>query len=178
MGVVIRGAVGLCRLQENGNTRLLDLYGPNEVIHFPLSRHQAVEMEAISDAIVQFISQRELNEALISDPSLARDILAALTAQVSLNLDQIALIGGTPFDKLRYYLLRLIYRPFDTDRTVVSIRHHPITTMTINRTALAAYLGTSTTRLACMLRALEGDGVIRLLTPRHLEILEEAKLLG
>ncbi|WP_432343322.1 helix-turn-helix domain-containing protein [Shinella yambaruensis] len=74
--------------------------------------------------------------------------------------------------------MRLIYRPFDTDRKVVSIRHHPITTVTINRIALAAYLGTSTTKLARMLRALEGDGVIRLLAPRHVEILEQAKLLG
>lgn len=40
MGVVIRGVVALCRLQENGNTRVLDFYGPNEVIHSAFFRRR------------------------------------------------------------------------------------------------------------------------------------------
>lgn len=42
--------------------------------------------------------------------------------------------------------------------------------------ALAAYAGTTTTNLAHMLKAFHEEGVIRALTPRRFEILDEARL--
>ncbi|WP_234895968.1 helix-turn-helix domain-containing protein [Sinorhizobium medicae] len=83
---------------------------------------------------------------------------------------------GRAIDRLGYFLLRAIYRPFDLDRTVVSIERSSIAVVTINRTALAVHIGTTTTNLAHLLLALQEEGIIRALTPRRFEVLEETRL--
>lgn len=176
LGVIVDGVVAIRRLGRDGNNRILQILGPNDIVYPTVSRHPDIEFETLTPATVRCIDPAQLTAALRNDPELANAILNAATSQLQCCLHQIACMSERPIDRLGFFLLRAIYRPFDPDRTVVSIKRNPIAVVTINRTALAAHIGITTTSLAHLLLALQEEGVIRALTPRRFEILEEARL--
>lgn len=176
LGVVVDGVVAIRRLRRNGKNRILQFLGLNDLVYPTLCSHPDIEFETLTPATVRCLNPAQLTSAFGSDPELANAVLAAAASQLHGCLHQIALMSERPIDRLGFFLLRAIYRPFDHDRTVVSIKRNPIAVVTINRTALAAHIGTSTTNLAHLLLALQEEGIIRALTPRRFEILEEARL--
>ncbi|AWI62276.1 hypothetical protein N181_24710 [Sinorhizobium fredii USDA 205] len=173
---IVDGVVAIRRLGRDGNNRILQILGPNDIVYPTVSRHPDIEFETLTPATVRCIDPAQLTAALRNDPELANAILNAATSQLQCCLHQIACMSERPIDRLGFFLLRVIYRPFDHDRTVVSIKRNPIAVVTINRTALAAHIGITTTSLAHLLLALQEEGIIRALTPRRFEILEEARL--
>ncbi|MCG5485469.1 MAG: helix-turn-helix domain-containing protein [Sinorhizobium meliloti] len=176
LGVVIDGVVAVRRLRRDGNNPILQFFGPNEIVYPALTRRQDIELETLTAATIRCLNPAQLTSAFTSDPELANAVLAAAASQLHSCLDQIAFMSERAIGRLGCFLLRAVYRPFDQDRTVVSIRRNPIAVVTINRTALAAHIGTTTTNLAHMLLALQEEGIIRALTQRRFEILEEARL--
>ena len=176
VGVVIDGVVAVRRLRRDGNNPILQFFGPNEIVYPALVRRPDIEFETLTPATIRCLSPAQLTSVLSSAPELANAMLAAAASHLHNCLDQIPFMSERPFDRLCLFLLRAIYRPFDQDRTVVSIRRNSIAVVTINRAALAAHVGTTTTNLAHLLLALQEEGIIRVLTPRHFEILEEARL--
>ncbi|MCA1408071.1 Crp/Fnr family transcriptional regulator [Ensifer sp. IC3342] len=176
LGVMVDGVLAVRRLRRNGNNRILQFLGPNDFVYPTLCSHPDIEVETLTPATIRCLNPAQLSAALNSDPELANAVLAAATSQLQSCLGQIAFMSERPIDRLGFFLLRAIYRPFDHDRTVVSIQRNPIAVVTINRTALAAHIGITTTNLAYLLLALQEEGIIRALTPRRFEILEEARL--
>lgn len=176
VGIVIDGVMAVRRLRRDGNNPILQFFGPNDIVYPALTRRPDIELETLTPATIRCLNPAQLASAFNSDPELANAVLAAAASQLHSCLDQIASKGERAIDRLCFFLLRAIYRPFDQDRTVVSIKRNPIAVVTINRTALAAHLGTTTTNLAHLLLALQEEGIIRPLTPRRFEMLEEARL--
>ncbi|MCK3780950.1 Crp/Fnr family transcriptional regulator [Ensifer sesbaniae] len=176
LAVLVDGVVAIRRLRRDGNNRILQFLGPNDLVYPTLCSRPDIEFETLTPATVRCLNPAQLSAALNSDPELASAVLAAATSQLQSYLGQVAFMSERPIDRLGFFLLRAIYRPFDQDRTVVSIKRNPIAVVTINRTALAAHIGTTTTNLAHLLLALQEEGIIRVLTPRRFEILEEARL--
>ncbi len=176
LGVMVDGVVAIRRLGRDGNNRILQILGPNDIVYPMLSRHPDIEFEMLAPATVRCIDPAQLTVALRNDPKFAKAILSGAASQLQCCLHQIACMSERPIDRLGSFLLRAIYRPFDHDRTVVSIKRNPIAVVTINRTALAAHIGITTTSLAHLLLALQEEGIIRALTPRRFEILKESRL--
>ncbi|NVD42814.1 Crp/Fnr family transcriptional regulator [Ensifer sp. HO-A22] len=175
-GVIIDGVVAARGLRRDGNNPILQFFGPHDIISLAIARNREIEFEILTPATIRCLDQAQLKAAIRSAPELATTLLTAAASQLQGCLDQIAFMRGRAIDRLGYFLLRAIYRPFDLDRTVVSIKRNSIAVVTINRTALAAHIGTTTTNLAHLLLALQEEGIIRALTPRRFEVLEETRL--
>lgn len=175
VGIVIDGVVAIRRLSRNGSNPVLQLLGPNEIVCPAFTRRPDIEFETLTPATIRCLNPTQLTSAF-RDPASANAVLAAAVSQLQSGLHQIAFMRECPIDRLGFFLLRAIYRPLDQDRTVVSMKRSPIAVVTINRTALAAHIGTTTTQLAHLLLTLQEEGIIRALTPRRFEILEEARL--
>lgn len=176
VGVLIDGVVAVRRLRRDGNNPILQFFGPNEIVYPALARRPDIEFETLTPATIRCLSPAQLTSAFSSAPELANAMPAAAASQLRSCLEQIAFMSERPIDRLGNFLLRAIYRPFDQDRTVVSIKRNPIAVVTINRAALAAHIGITTTNLAHLLLALQEEGIIRPLTPRRFEILDEPRL--
>lgn len=176
LGVVVDGVVAVRRLRRDGNNPILQFFGPNDIIYPALTHRPDVEFDTLTPATIRCLNPAQLTSVLSSDPELANAVLASAASQLHGCLDQIAFMSERPLDRLGYFLLRAIYRTSDQDQTVLSIKRNPIAVVTINRTALAAHIGITTTNLAHLLLALQEEGIIRPLTPRRFEILDEARL--
>ncbi len=176
LGLIVSGSVAVWKLRGDGNNRVLSFLGPNEIVSPEFFRSPVLELEAASEVIVRCLSAAQLKEALLKEPCLADLLMEAASSQLSAAVSQVALVGGNRIGSLRHFFLRIVSRPLDGDRTVVSIKRNHVVVSNISRTALAAHIGVSSSRLSHMLRSLQEAGLIRALTPHRFEILDFGRL--
>jgi CRP/FNR family transcriptional regulator, anaerobic regulatory protein len=172
-GVVLSGALRICKLREDGALHVLGLLFAGDLFGAPIGGLRAAGVEAATEARVACLDRRSLASLLESDRELERDFLLAALSEVDAAYELVLLLGiPNRQARMAAFLLALVERGVGWRGP----RGRTILDLPVPRRDVAAYLGVAIETVSRSLHALEHAGAIRLVEANSIEIMDECLL--
>lgn len=170
--IVNRGKVRIYRLAESGKEQLVRILNPGdfagELALFSESTHEAYA-EAIIDTRVCMIRRSDLQDFLMSYPSIALKILAEFSNRLELSETQAARFST---EKVETRIALFLAESLNTEEQGATEL-----TLPMSKKNLASYLGTTPETISRKFNKLEEKGYIKQVTHKKIKILDLDGLL-
>ena len=172
LGIMEKGVVGIYSYSIIGNRRMVRLLGPGDIVVDSQIAAWPGNAESATAVVIRCMDKFMLDKLATDKPKLFGWLADELAQQSQAAQEVKCAINRLPADgRLALFLTKLIERPLEGKSNVVSWRRNPVVGIPISRDDLASYLGLSPAKLNQAVQILQQCGIIRLLTPRHFEIL-------
>lgn len=169
IGIILSGLVKIATIDEQGNEHVLQLLHPGEMIGDPFGAPAPFSHDAATETRICLTQRAVVKEAFDRQPSAyAAHLRIAMRQQLEHHFAQLALRGRNSLQRIACWISTQVTAP-GADR-VLSVR------ILLSRKDLASLLEMTVETLSRNLHQLEDRGVIRIVTPERLEILDLARL--
>jgi CRP-like cAMP-binding protein len=165
------GVIRISRCAENGRRQILAFRVPGDLLGRPENGRYVNSAETVGPAKVYRIAWLRMQQMMQADPQLQLHFLTKVADDFRQAEHRIMTLGQqNTCQRLASFILDLMYFPefFDEKRSLLKLP--------VNRFDLADYLGTVTKSSERAFARLEGEGLIRRVASRTIEILDIAGL--
>lgn len=155
---VVSGTVRLVRMLSDGRRQVLDFLHPGQFFGFTHGAIYQMTAEAVTKVTLVRYQRRQVDDLVVTRPSLARFILDRASDELHTAQEQMVLLGRrTAKERLAVFLLETARRsdPQKVDRN----RTH----LSMGRRDIADYLGLTIETVCRVLSQLKQSGLIQLL---------------
>jgi CRP-like cAMP-binding protein len=167
------GLIRISRLTENGRRQILAFRSRGDLAGLPHGGHYANSAETVSAARVLRIPWLQLQGLMMTEPNLPYLLIEKLASQVRDAQKRILILGQQSIhQRLALFLLDCLEVPAFYDAAQAKLR------IPVNRFDLADYLGTAPESTARAFARLEGEGLVKRIDARTIEIRDLAGLQG
>lgn len=169
VGIILSGLVKICTIDEHGNDHVLQILHPGEMVGDPFGASVPFSFDAATDATLCLTQRAPMKEAFDRHPdSYAAHLRIAMRQQLELHFAQLSMRGRNSLQRIAYWIST--QTPEAGPDRVLSVR------ILLSRRDLASLLEMTVETLSRNLHQLEDRGVIRIVTPERLEILDATQL--
>lgn len=173
IGYVLDGTLAMLQDLEDGKRHILGLLVPTDVLGRVFNGPSGYRIETLSPARILCLDRAPFEQVLRENPAAERLFLVHLLDEVDAAREWLLLISGRKVtNRLASFLTILARRSGLMCDGKPDVIHVPLA-----RKDLAQYLGARPETLSRALHKLERKGVLRILDPYHLEILDDEALL-
>lgn len=178
LGFVLEGVLGMRKVLVDGRAHIIGLLVPTDVYGRLSPRPVAFQVEALTDSKVLCIAQAPLEKFLTGHVEIGRRFLTRALDELDALREWILLLGARKIStRVASFLVILGRRSLRSladgvqDKTALRVN------IPIPRANLAEHLGTTVESLSRALRELQHDGVIEMVDPYNVKILDMNGLL-
>lgn len=169
IGVVLSGLVKITTLDEQGNEHVLQLLHPGAMVGDPFGAAAAFSYDAATDTRLCLTPRSAMKEVFDRNPdAYAAHLRIAMRQQLEHHFAQLALRGRNSLQRVAYWIST--QTPASGIDRVLSVR------ILLSRRDLASLLEMTVETLSRNLHQLADRGLIRIVTPDRLEIVDAARL--
>lgn len=173
VGYVLSGTLGMTKTLPDGRTHIVGLLVPTDMYGHLFNGPISFRIEALTETKLFCFDRERFEDILRRHPDVERLFLIEILDELDAAREWIILMGARKaIERVASFLLILCHRKLRHRNG----RHSPGHTIPINllirRSDLAHYLGTRPETLSRALHQLADLGVVRLLDPYRLEVLD------
>jgi len=159
------GIVRTSRCAENGHRQILSFRAPGDLFGLPDGGRYVNSAETVCPARLYRLPWQRLQQMLFAEPQLQLILLEKLSHDFRQAQARIMSLGQqNTYQRLASFILEFIQRAQFYDEKLSRLK------LQVNRFDLADYIGTAPESAARAFARLEGDGLVRRITSRTLEI--------
>lgn len=169
VGIVLSGLVKISTIDEQGNEHLLQLLHRGEMVGDPFGSTTPFSFDAATDTRLCLTQRSTIKEAFDRNPdAYAAHLRIAMRQQMEQHFVQLAMRGRNSLQRVAYWISTQTPNT-GTDR-ILSVR------ILLSRRDLASLLEMTVETVSRNLHQLEDRGIIRIVTPERLEIIDTVLL--
>lgn len=169
VGIVLSGLVKISTIDEQGNEHVLQLLHPGEMVGDLFGSPALFSFDAATDTRLCLTQRSSIKEAFDRNPeAYAAHLRIAMRQLLEQHFAQLAMRGRNSLQRLAYWISTQTLDT-GTDR-LLSVR------ILLSRRDLASLLKMSVETVSRNLHQLEDRGIIRIMTPDWLEIVDAVRL--
>ena len=169
VGVILSGLVKISTIDEQGNDHVLQILHQGEVVGDPFGTSSPFSYDAATDVTICISQRGPIKEALDRHPdAYAAYLRIAIRQQQELHFAQLSMRGRNSLQRIASWICTQAPEA-GTDR-VLSVK------ILLSRRDLASLLEMTVETLSRNLHQLEDRGIIRIVTPERMEILDKVRL--
>lgn len=167
---LISGAARRCTIRADGRRQIVDLLLPGDFFGLAFGDQSDSTIEAAANGtVVASYSRPRIEVMADSDPKIARELREIAFTALSRTQTQLLILGRiTALEKVGSFILEMAARLSNGDSERVSLP--------VSRYDIADYLGVSVETVSRALSVLSQRGVIKLLGPRTVNIVDRGIL--
>ena len=169
LGIVLSGLVKISTLDEQGNEHVLQLLHPGEMVGDPFGAPAPFSFDAATNTRLCLTQRSSINEVFTRNPdAYAAHLRIAMRQQLEHHFAQLAMRGRNSLQRVAYWISTQT-PDTGTDR-LLCVR------ILLSRRDLASLLEMTVETVSRNLHQLEDRGIIRIMTPDRLEIVDAVRL--
>mgnify|MGYP000270862796 CR=1 FL=1 len=171
VGSIIRGALCIKKNEADGRQHVVGLLLPGDTFGRPFTATAQFAIEAASESVLCCFNRASLEKLILRNPALEHQMYLSVLDQLDQTRQWILLRGCHRVPQRVASFLLFLCRDEPAP--------HPasrIVTIPLNRKDLAAFLGTTVETVSRILQSLARRQIIRIHTPKRLEILDRHRL--
>lgn len=162
---VLSGTARLCKVTEDGRRQIAAFPTAGDFFGWADQETYNFSAEAVTAVTVEKYVRRRVEEAMRSDPSTSRRVLALLSSQLASAQDHLLLLGRmTAEERVAAFLLEWAKQCGDTRAAKTTVE------LPMNRRDIADYLGLTIETVSRTLSAMKRDGLISLSSTDHVRL--------
>ncbi|MCB1491673.1 MAG: Crp/Fnr family transcriptional regulator [Rhodobiaceae bacterium] len=177
VGNVVEGIVKLENDAADGTLQIVGLLYPSDFFGRVFADNVRFTYEAATDVTLCCMDRLAFEGILARHPEIEHELLVATLDELDAMRDWVALNNcRTTMERVAALLYTLARRSTNQTCSEREATPHPIISIPISRQDVAAYLGTTRETLSRNIQTLVRKGVVNMLDPNHLELVDEAAL--
>jgi len=172
VGSIVRGALCIKKNEADGRQHVVGLLMPGDTFGRPFTATAQFAIEAASESVLCCFNRASLEKLISRHPALEHQMYLSVLDQLDQTRQWILMRGCHRVSQRVASFLLFLYRDEPA--------HHPacrFVTIPLNRKDMAAFLGTTVETVCRTLQSLARRQIIRIDTPKRLEILDKYRLL-
>jgi CRP/FNR family transcriptional regulator len=168
---VEQGVIALSKVLGDGRRQVIDFAYPGDYIGLGLLKDYIFDAQATCRAKVKCIPASALEQAAVSDPTLALKLYKAVSAELTTARNLLICVGqGTAMERIAMFLIGL------RDRAAASGANDGIFRLVVRRSDIADLLGLTVETVSRTLTKLRGMRVIDIINATEIHVLDEDRL--
>lgn len=176
VGNVVSGVLRMQMTMLDGRQQIVGLLMPSDMFGRVFASVSHVSIEAATPVTLCCYNRASFEGLLARFPELEHKLLISIQDELRAAQDCIILLGcQSVMERIATFLLIVRRRSPASSRSASGTAD--VVTVPISRRDMAAYLGTTVESISRSIQEMARDGVLRIIDPQHLEILDERRLL-
>lgn len=163
---VLTGAVRTLWISNSGRRQICEFYLPSDYFGLEVGNDRALSAFAISDTQIRVISLQTIAKLTGRRKDITQQLLRIKSQQIGRLQDQVLLLNKTAEARIAWLLLRVASRNGTAK----------LLTLPMPRQDIAEHLSLTTETVSRTMKQLENDGLIKSLSPRRIQLLNEKRL--
>src|SRR6056297_65166 len=177
LGVVTSGVVKTVFMTEDGDTQVLGLLFPGDIVGRAFEAEMRFSYEAATDATLCTFNRRTFENLMSRSTSLEHGYLMTTLAQMDAMRSWTCLLRGrTARQRVAAYLLFRSATEDTADAYVETIGDRLVLNLRLSRVDLASLLDMTPETFCRCLHALADQGAVHVCAPHLIEVLDDARL--
>lgn len=178
VGNVVSGALRLVKTLSDGRQQIVGLLLPSDMFGRVFASCSRFAVEAATDAVLCCFDRSAFEAILARHCELEHHMLLAALDELDAARDCMLLLGcQTVLERIATFVLSIYRRSAYKGCAREPGQTSPVIAIPISRRDLATYLGTTVETISRSIHLMARMGVIRILDPRHLQILNSHRLV-
>lgn len=173
IGYVLDGTLAMIQVFEDGKKHIVGLLVPTDIFGRVFDGPSNYRIDALTEVRLLTFQREPFEQVLRAHPEAERLFLVHLLDEVDAAREWLLLISGRKAVNRLASFLTILARRSKFNRT----GSLPVVHVPLARKDLAQYLGARPETLSRAFHELENKGVLRIIDPYHIEILDEEALI-
>lgn len=165
---VITGAVRTLWISTSGRRQIGEFYLPGDYFGLEVASDYALSAHAISDSQIRVINLQTITKLAGRRKDIGQQLLRIKGEEIGRLQNQVLLLNMTAEERIAWLLLRVASRSRNQNAKLL--------TLPMPRKDIAEHLSLTTETVSRTMKQLESDGLIKSLSPRRIQVLNEDRL--